>query len=108
MNRNIIFVAAAGLLALALAVGGAGENFPLLEMMLDLAALGVGGVLIWKGSPERLHDPRALRTGADGGGRDPAVAPAGAFAAGRVAGAARARASGADRREPRASISGGR
>ena len=54
MNRNIIFVAAAGLLTLALAVGGAGENFPLLEMMLDLAALGVGGVLIWKGSPERL------------------------------------------------------
>ena len=54
MNRNIIFVAAAGLLTLALVVGGAGENFPLLEMMLDLAALCVGGVLIWKGSPERL------------------------------------------------------
>ena len=29
MKRNITFVAAAGLLALALAVGGAGENFPL-------------------------------------------------------------------------------
>ena len=54
MKRNIIFVAAAGLLALALAVGGAGENFPLLEMMLDLAALGVGGLLVWKGSPERM------------------------------------------------------
>ena len=54
MSRNIIFMATAGLLALALAVGGAGENFPVLEMMLDLAALGVGGLLIWKGSPLRL------------------------------------------------------
>ena len=54
MTRNMTFVATAGLLALALAVGGAGENFPLLEMILDLAALGVGGVLIWTGSRERL------------------------------------------------------
>ena len=54
MKRNIIFVAAAGLLVLALAVGGAGENFPLLEMILDLAALGAGGLIIWKRSPERL------------------------------------------------------
>ena len=54
MMRNITFLAAAALLALALAVGGAGQNFPLLEMILDLTALGAGGVILWKAPPERL------------------------------------------------------
>ena len=54
MKRNIIFIATAALFALALAVGGAGGNFPLLEMVLDLAALGVAAVLVWKPGPERL------------------------------------------------------
>ncbi len=39
----------AGLLALALAVGGAGMNFPALEMILDLVALGVAATLVWRG-----------------------------------------------------------
>ena len=54
MTRNITFWATAALLILALLVGGAGQNFPLLEMLLDLAALGVGGVLVWQQRPERL------------------------------------------------------
>ena len=52
MKRNIIFIATAALFALALAVGGAGGNFPLLEMVLDLAALGVAAVPVWKPGPE--------------------------------------------------------
>ena len=54
MTRNISFFATAALLALALLIGGAGENFPLLEMTLDLAALVVAGLMLWKGQPERL------------------------------------------------------
>ena len=89
MKRNINFVATAGLLALALAVGGAGENFPLLEMMLDLAALGVGGVLIWNGSPERLTTLARCAVALYGSGRAPAVAAAGAVPPEPVAGGAR-------------------
>jgi len=54
MTRNISFLATAALLVLALLVGGAGQNFPLLEMALDLAALGAAGLMLWKGQPERL------------------------------------------------------
>jgi O-antigen ligase len=54
MTRNITFVAAAALLALALAVGGAGENFPLLGMLLGLASLAAAAALFWYRAPERL------------------------------------------------------
>jgi O-antigen ligase len=54
MKPDIYLVATAGLLALALAVGGAGENFPLLAMLLGLVALAVAGTLAWSGHPLRL------------------------------------------------------
>ena len=54
MKRNIDFVIAGSLLALALAVGGAGENFPLLSMLLDLSAIGAAASLLWNRRPERL------------------------------------------------------
>ena len=54
VNRNIAFIATAGLLAAALAVGGAGERFPLLAMGLDLGAIGVAAALVWERRPERL------------------------------------------------------
>lgn len=54
MGRKNYFHVAAALLVVALAVGGAGQNFPLLEMLLDLCALAAAAVLAWYGAPERL------------------------------------------------------
>lgn len=49
------FIGAAVLLAVALAVGGAGVNFPLLAMALDAVAIGVAAVLVWRPDPVRLE-----------------------------------------------------
>lgn len=49
--RNIIFLVAAAVLGLALTVGGAGQNFPVLEMLLDLGALTGAALLLWRASP---------------------------------------------------------
>ena len=54
MKQNANFVTAAALLGLALAVGGAGENFPLLAMVLNLAAVGGMAAFLWRRQPERL------------------------------------------------------
>lgn len=52
--RNITFLLAMALIGLALAIGGAGQNFPLLEMLLDLCALAGAAMLLWRGSPQPL------------------------------------------------------
>lgn len=49
------FIGAAVLLTVALAVGGAGVNFPLAEMALDIVALGVAAALVWRPEPVRLE-----------------------------------------------------
>jgi O-antigen ligase len=53
MKDKVFFVAAA-LLAVALAVGGAGQNFPLLEMLLDLLALAAAVLFLWYPQSEAL------------------------------------------------------
>lgn len=47
MRASTDFKLTAGLLILALAVGGAGLSFPLLQMLLGLCAVGVGAYFAW-------------------------------------------------------------
>lgn len=46
MKQTTDFKVTAGLLALAMAIGGAGENYPLLEMLLELCAVAVLGYFV--------------------------------------------------------------
>ncbi|MGZ2410834.1 O-antigen ligase [Sphingomonas sp. F9_3S_D5_B_2] len=54
MDKRTNFAVIAALLVLALAVGGAGASFPILEMILDLAALAVAGAFAWYPQGQRL------------------------------------------------------
>jgi O-antigen ligase len=54
MNTNANFVMTAALLLLALAIGGAGENFPVLEMALGLGAVVAAARLSWSRPMQRL------------------------------------------------------
>jgi O-antigen ligase len=54
MNKNSNFLLTAALLILALAIGGAGENFPILQMLLGIGALAVAAIFAWSHRTERL------------------------------------------------------
>lgn len=61
MAKQGHFELAAGLLVLALLVGGAGVNFPILNMILGLGALGVAVAFLWRREPGlRLPLPSRL------------------------------------------------